>query len=70
MAEGAIAYEMNSEFAPLLRDRMHYFNTDPRWVGKAARGREAWSAASNQAGVAGEGGCYKRVLLSCAAMFA
>ncbi|PRW57246.1 vesicle-associated membrane 714 [Chlorella sorokiniana] len=30
VAEGAIAYEMNSEFAPLLRDRMHYFNTDPR----------------------------------------
>lgn len=30
VAEGAIAYEMNSEFAPVLRDRMHYFNTDPR----------------------------------------
>ena len=33
MAEGAIAYEMNSEFAPVLRDRMHYFNTDPRCGG-------------------------------------
>ena len=33
VAEGAIAYEMNSDFAPVLRDRMHYFNTDPRCGG-------------------------------------
>lgn len=43
MAEGAIAYEMNSEFAPVLRDRMHYFNTDPRcgrglWAGESMAG--------------------------------
>ena len=28
-----MAYEMSTEFAPVLRDRMHYFSTDPRWVG-------------------------------------
>lgn len=27
---GAVAYEMNTEFSPVLRDRMHFFNTDPR----------------------------------------
>lgn len=30
VAGGAVAYEMNTEFAPTLRDRMHFFNTDPR----------------------------------------
>lgn len=30
VASGAVAYEMNTEFAPVLRDRMHFFNTDPR----------------------------------------
>lgn len=31
VAPGAVAYEMNTEFAPVLRERMRYFNTDPRW---------------------------------------
>ncbi|PSC71039.1 vesicle-associated membrane 714 isoform A [Micractinium conductrix] len=30
VAGGAVAYEMSTEFAPVLRDRMHYFSTDPR----------------------------------------
>jgi vesicle-associated membrane protein 7 len=30
VATSAVAYEMSTEFGPVLRDRMHYFNTDPR----------------------------------------
>ena len=30
VAGGAIAYEMNTQFAPVLRERMHFFTTDPR----------------------------------------
>lgn len=49
VASGAVAYEMNTEFAPVLRDRMHFFNTDPRW--EEGVGAEGWGG-----GVRGEGG--------------
>jgi hypothetical protein len=39
VAAGAVAYEMNTEFAPVLRDRMAFFNTDPRCVCVCAGGR-------------------------------
>lgn len=32
VAGGAVAYEMSTEFAPVLRDRMRFFSTDPRWA--------------------------------------
>ena len=32
VSAGAVAYECNTDFAPVLRDRIHFFNTDPRWV--------------------------------------
>lgn len=38
VAAGAVAYEMNTEYAPVLRDRMRFFNTDPRWVPMALVG--------------------------------
>ena len=57
VAPGAVAYEMSTEFAPVLRDRMHYFNTDPRWVRGLGGG---WGVGGGVFDGAGASGCRRQ----------